>query len=164
MILSQKKMIKTLNNEQFIQWFVGFTEAEGCFKIKPRYREGKFISFQFEFEIHLHIDDIELLNRIKENLNIGNVYDNSSRNSCNFVVGSEKELRLLINSFDGFPLKGIKLLDFLQFKEAFLLYFNREGAIKEDLIENLLKLKEGLNRGRVDFTMPQNHQINITGY
>ena len=156
--------MKTLNKDQFFQWFVGFTEAEGCFKFKPRYRNGKIISFQFEFEIHLHIDDIELLNRIKENLNIGNVYDNSSRNSCNFVVGSEKELRLLINSFDGFPLKGIKLLDFLQFKEAFLLYFNREGAIKEDLIENLLKLKEGLNRGRVDFTMPQNHQINITGY
>ena len=159
-----KKKMKILNNDQFFQWFVGFTEAEGYFKFKPRYRNGKIISFQFEFEIHLHIDDFELLNNIKEKLKIGNVYANNSRNSCNFVVGSEKELRLLINLFDGFPLNGVKLLDFLQFKEAFLLYFNREGTINEDLIKKLLKLKEGLNKGRVDFTMPQNHQINITGH
>ena len=58
--------MKILNNDQFFQWFVGFTEAEGCFKFKPRYRDDKIISFQFEFEIHLHIDDFELLNNIKE--------------------------------------------------------------------------------------------------
>ena len=112
--------MKILNIDQFIQWFVGFTEAEGCFKIKPRYREGKFISFQFEFEIHLHIDDLTLLNLIKETLKIGNVYANESRNSCSFVVGSEKELRELIKILDSFPLNGIKYLDFLDFKEAFL--------------------------------------------
>lgn len=53
--------MKKLKYEQFIEWFVGFTEAEGCFKIKPRYRDGRIISFQFEFEIHLHIDDFDLL-------------------------------------------------------------------------------------------------------
>ena len=79
-------------------------------------------------------------------------------------MGSEKELRELIKIFDGFPLNGIKILDFIDFKEAFLLYFNREGTISEDLKKNLLELKEGLNTGRVNFTMPLNHQINITGY
>ena len=156
--------MKILNIDQFIQWFVGFTEAEGCFKIKPRYREGKFISFQFEFEIHLHIDDLTLLNHIKETLKIGNVYANGSRNSCSFVVGSEKQLRELIKILDSFPLNGIKYLDFLDFKEAFLLYFNRNKVISEDLLKKLLKLKEGINKGRVDFILPPNHQINITGY
>lgn len=143
---------------------MGFSEAEGCFKIKPRYREGKIINFQFEFEIHLHIDDLKLLDYIKKALKIGNVYANNNRNSCSFVVASEKELRELIKIFDGFQLNGMKILDFLDFKEAFLFYFNREGTISEDLKKKLLKLKEGLNKGRVDFTMPQNHQINITGY
>jgi len=32
------------------------------------------------------------------------------------------------------------------------------------LINKLLKIKEGLNKGRVDFIMPQHHKINITGY
>lgn len=95
---------------------------------------------------------------------MGNVYANNSRNSCSFVIGSEKELSELIKLFDGFPLNGVKILDFIDFKEAFLLYFNRRGTISEDLIKKLLKLKEGLNRGRVDFAMPLNHKINITGY
>lgn len=162
--------MKILNKVQFLQWFVGFTEAEGCFKIKPRYREGHIISFQFEFEIHLHIDDLKLLDYIKKTLNIGNVYANNKRNSCSFVVGSEKELRELIKLFDGdlanevTHFNGIKILDFMDFKEAFLLYFNRKGTISEDLKNKLLKLKEGINKGRVDFSMPLNHQINITGY
>ena len=156
--------MKKLKYEQFIEWFVGFTEAEGCFKIKPRYRDGIIISFQFEFEIHLHIDDFDLLDSIKKTLKMGNVYANNSRNSCSFVIGSEKELSELIKLFDGFPLNGVKILDFIDFKEAFLLYFNRRGTISEDLIKKLLKLKEGLNRGRVDFAMPLNHKINITGY
>ena len=143
---------------------MGFTEAEGCFKIKPRYRDGIIISFQFEFEIHLHIDDFDLLDSVKKTLKMGNVYANNSRNSCSFVIGSEKELSELIKLFDGFPLNGVKILDFIDFKEAFLLYFNRRGTISGDLIKKLLKLKEGLNRGRVDFAMPLNHKINITGY
>lgn len=156
--------MKILNYEQFVEWFVGFTEAEGCFKFKPRYRNDKIISFQFEFEIHLHIDDFNLLDYIKKTLKMGNVYANYNRNSCSFVIGNEKELRELIKLFDGFPLNGVKFLDFIDFKEAFLLYFSRKGTISEDLIKKLLKLKEGLNRGRVDFTMPLNHKINITGY
>ena len=55
-------------------------------------------------------------------------------------------------------------MDFLDFKEAFLLYFNRNKVISEDLQKKLLKLKEGINKGRVDFILPPNHQINITGY
>jgi hypothetical protein len=157
-------MKKELNNYQFVQWFVGFAEAEGCFKIKPRYRNGKFISFGFEFEIHLHADDFKLLEYIKERLNLGNVYLNTNRNTCNLVVGSEKELREIIKIFDSFPLNGIKYLDFIDFKEAFFLYFSRKDTISQNLINQLLKIKEGLNKSRVDFIMPQHHKINITGY
>ena len=157
-------MKKELNNYQFVQWFVGFAEAEGCFKIKPRYRNGKFISFGFEFEIHLHADDFKLLEYIKERLNLGNVYLNTNRNTSNFVVGSEKELREIIKIFDSFPLNGIKYLDFIDFKEAFFLYFSRKDTISQDLINQLLKIKEGLNKSRVEFIMPQHHKINITGY
>lgn len=158
--------MEKLNNESLIQWFVGFSDAEGCFKIKPRKRNGKIISFGFEFEIHLHSDDFELLKSIKEGLNIGNTYLYSQRNSCSFVVASNMELKNLINIFDSFPLNGAKYLDYLDFKEAFQLYFSRTDTISPDLINKLLKIKEGINKGRsADQTvMPKEHKINITGY
>jgi hypothetical protein len=153
-------------SNSIIQWFVGFSEAEGCFKIKPKYRSGKSTvhSFNFEFEIHLHIDDIKLLKYISDSLSIGKVYERVNSNSCSFVVGNEKELRALIALFEGFSFNGIKLLDYLDFKEAFFLYFDRPGLLDKDLISKILKLKEGMNKGRVNFNMPIGHQINITKY
>ena len=121
-------------------------------------------SFNFEFEIHLHIDDLKLLKYICDSLSIGKVYERVNSNSCSFVVGNEKELRVLIALFERFPFNGIKLLDYLDFKEAFFLYFDRSGLLNEDLISKILKLKEGMNRGRVNFNMPAGHSINITKY
>lgn len=60
----------------FYQWFVGFSDGEGCFKIKPKYRtdKSKVHSFYFEFEIHLHLDEQNLLNCIANTLGVGKVY------------------------------------------------------------------------------------------
>jgi hypothetical protein len=61
-------------------------------------------------------------------------------------------------------MNGIKLLDYKDFKEAFFLYFDRIGSLNEDLISKILNLKEGMNKGRTEFNMPDNHQIKITDY
>ena len=37
--------------DKFFQWFVGFSEGEGCFKIKPKYRPGKSKVHSFFFRI-----------------------------------------------------------------------------------------------------------------
>lgn len=66
--------------------------------------------------------------------------------------------------FDRYPFNGIKKLDYLDFKEAFLAYFNRSGLLSNDLRDKILKLKEGLNTGRMDFTMPKDHKVKITSY
>jgi hypothetical protein len=34
------------NIDKFYQWFVGFSEAESCFKVKSKYRNGKLHSFE----------------------------------------------------------------------------------------------------------------------
>jgi hypothetical protein len=46
---------KSISKDNFEKWFVGFSEGEGCFKIKQKYRgdKSKVHSFSFEFEIHL---------------------------------------------------------------------------------------------------------------
>lgn len=151
-------------NDKFYQWFVGFSEAEACFKIKPKNRDGKLHSFYFEFEIHLHIDDLKLLRFICDTLGIGNVYTREKSNSCSFIVGNEEGIRALINIFDCYTFKGIKLLDYLDFKKAFLCYFDRTGTLDDSLKDYLLKIKQGMNKGRIEFSMPKNHQIEITKY
>ena len=152
------------NIDKFYQWFVGFSEAESCFKVKSKYRNGKLHSFSFEYEIHLHIDDLNLLKFICEILSVGRVYARESSKSCSFVVGNEEGIRSLMKIFDRYTFNGIKLLDYTDFKEAFLSYFNRPGRLDEDLIDKLLKLKENMNTGRVEFNFPKGHQIKITKY
>lgn len=52
---------------EFIEWFRGFTDAEGCFQI---YEAAKGSSFGFTFGIWLHVDDIAVLEYIKDNLHM----------------------------------------------------------------------------------------------
>lgn len=61
---------KLILSKDFIEWFRGFTDAEGTFKIKA----NKGNSFTLTFSITLHIDDVEVLNYIHNNLGIGAVY------------------------------------------------------------------------------------------
>ena len=55
---------KNMTDSEFKQWFVGFTDAEGCFRIAIN-NKNKVISFNFS--ILLHIDDKEVLEFIKKN-------------------------------------------------------------------------------------------------
>lgn len=55
----------------FLEWFRGFTDAEGCFTIGA---VGNSHYFQFSFTIGLHIDDIEVLEYIQKTLGMGNIH------------------------------------------------------------------------------------------
>jgi hypothetical protein len=52
---------------KFLQWFIGFTDAEGCFLIQTKNKS----EVQFCFKITLHIDDSAVLFLIKDKLGIG---------------------------------------------------------------------------------------------
>ena len=43
--------LKTISDEEFIQWFVGLTDGEGCFSIVPSNNDT---SFYFKFAIFMH--------------------------------------------------------------------------------------------------------------
>ena len=60
-----------MTDYEFKQWIVGFSDAEGCFRIAIN-NKNKVISFNFA--ILLHIDDLEVLEFIKNKLNCGRVY------------------------------------------------------------------------------------------
>lgn len=102
---TMSKWIINIPNE-FIQWFRGFTDAEGCFLIV---KTGN--SFAFRFTIKLHKDDLTLLNYIKSSLgDIGNIATEGSL--AYFKVTSISEIRSIIEIFSIYPLNSSKHLDF----------------------------------------------------
>ena len=148
----------------FLQWFVGFTDAEGNFIINPLKNTKLDVSkFAFMFKITLHKDDSEILIYIKDKLGVGGV--RYYKDECIFNVTNKEGIALLIIIFDKYNLNTTKHLDFLDFKEAFNLYWNREEnsdvCVKK---EKILNLKNKMNTNRVDFDRSDNFPIIITKY
>lgn len=152
----------SITDREFYEWLCGFIDAEGCFKIKPKFRgnKNKVHSFYFEFEIHLHIDDLGTLKYINDTLGIGKIYTRG--NTCSFIVGNTNDLKVLLKILDQYPLNGVKYLDLLDFKTAFLLYSNREDKLTSELIDKILEFKNNMNTNRTEFVF--NHNIQITPY
>ena len=94
-------------SKDFLSWFSGFTDAEGNFLISV---DRNYV--RFRFKISLHIDDVETLNTIKYNLNIGNIVLEKDRNRCSFVVQDFTEIKYVICAiFNKFPLLTSKRLE-----------------------------------------------------
>ena len=173
--------ISKLNNDKnyqdsnFLQWFVGFTDAEGNFIINPIRKKDKSTvsSFSFMFKITLHIDDEKVLRYIKDKLGIGGV--RVYKDEVIFNVTDQKGIALLIPIFDKYNLNTTKYLDYLDFKEAFLFYLNRDKSLtpnpnssdndnhKDKMVkEKILELKNKMNTNRVYFDRPEHSKIVIT--
>lgn len=167
--LNDYKFYSTLSHsdkkdEEFLKWFVGFSDGESNFTIVyQKDKKGNISGANFRFIIELHIDDLNTLNYIKSKLNIGNevaVYGNS----CKFTVTHRKEIQKLIFIFDKYNLNTSKYLDYLDFKKGFLLYYGNNEIDKRILIDQLLILKNGMNSNRIDFNFPSEYKIVICRY
>ena len=151
------------DKENFLQWFVGFSDAESTFAINPKLKKDKITvsSFCFMFKIVLHQDDIDVLRHISSELGIGNV--SLHKDECRFSVTKKEGIELLILIFDKYNLNTTKYLDYLDFKKAFNIYFNRDKNSRPDSIKNeILELKNKMNTNRIHFDRPENYKITIT--
>ena len=156
-----EKLISKQNTFNFDSWFVGFSDAESSFNIVPKQdSKGNINRFTFMFGIGLHLDDLEALKYIQSKLNIGTI--RIAKDECKFVVTKLEEISKLISLFDTHKLNTSKYLDYLDFKKAFNLYFNREGGLTEVLKNKILELKDGMNKKRIDFNMPADHKVIVT--
>ena len=66
---SISKILQRLDSS-FIEWFVGFSDAEGSFDFIRKKNRNTYV---FRFRISLHLDDMAVLNYIKDNLGLGRV-------------------------------------------------------------------------------------------
>lgn len=156
---------KTIPNasKEFINWLVGFTDAEGSFSIKPDTR-GTSVIVGFKFSIELHIDDVEILYKIAQRLGVGTVNLVKNRDSALFSVYKLDDIvRVILPIFQEFPLQTTKYLDFISFKEAVLIKLNTESGgvlhhrktISNIDLTKIKTLKARMNSGRLKIDVVQ---------
>jgi hypothetical protein len=132
-------------------WFItGFTDAEGCFSIgiRPDAKLKNKWRVLPVFIIKLHKKDFIILEDIKKTLQVGKIRK-SGENCVQYVVESFKELVVIVNHFDNYPLVTAKVSDFLLFKQCFELIKNGEHLTVEGLLK-IVSLKSSLNWGISD--------------
>jgi len=74
-----------MKKEQFSRWLTGFIDGEGNFQV---YLNKNY--FRVMFRIRLHIDDIVVLQKIRDFLGVGRVVVEDS--SCLFIISDVKSL------------------------------------------------------------------------
>lgn len=94
-------------DENFTQWFTGFSDAEGSFLINIKNNT----KVHFVFKITLHIEDIAVLYVIKDKLEVGIVF--ISGTTCSFMVHSfQSIINVLLPIFDANSLLTHKQLNY----------------------------------------------------
>lgn len=155
-ISSHLKKTLPLASKDFLQWLVGFTDAEGNFSIIP---QKNFASLSLRFTIEVHVDDINVLYKIKEIIGVGNVVLNKTRPSAKFYVEKFKDINsVIIPIFKEYPLQTTKYLDFICFSNASIIKLNSNGIYRGRILNNkfsttdlfkLKELKESMNSKRL---------------
>lgn len=104
--ITSVRYFNTLNNnrDEFKEWLCGFIDSEGSFYIEPN---NKGRSYRFNFQIVLHIDDIEVLHFIKSKLGMGEVRDRGS--NAIFTIRAQQDIVELIEILSKYPLNSAAL-------------------------------------------------------
>lgn len=134
---------------KFDQWLV-FTDGEGCFliNIRPNPKLKTGYSIELVFKITLHSRDRALLEKIKSFFGVGTVTVRSD-GCVQYWVGSIKDLQVIVNHFDSYPLISQKWSDYQLFKQVEELIKLKQHLTKEGL-EKIVSIKAVLNNGLSD--------------
>lgn len=150
--------VKRILSRDFIEWFTGFTDAEGAFLIGC----DKKLYYTFNFSITLHIDDVNVLNYIHETLGIGSIFVYPKINHAIFKVRAQEEINIIIDILTLYPLNTTKQLNFLAFATAFKLY--KDATTKKDVGYAVENIRDSINSKRINFEMPDSFELRITDY
>ena len=154
-------LVLSSEGKDFLEWFRGFTDAEGCFLVSA----NRGNSFTFKFKIKLHIDDLEVLNFIKESLNIGKVIVSQSKPEATFEVNVHNEIAVIVAIFSKHNLNSTKHLNFLDFSRAFLIYMENNSREARSMVkDDISSIIGNMNSARSNFNLPEDHEIYITSY
>ena len=155
-----------LGNSKFVRYYsnlstnsilpcyvlTGLIDAEGCFRIsilnnKNLKQDNSNLPFKTRlyFQLSLHKKDENLLKLLKDSLKVGKIFK-SRPEAYEFQVSSIKDLKLIIEFFDKYPLITQKYGDYILFKKAYELISNKQHLTNEGLLK-LIALKASSNWG-----------------
>lgn len=131
-------------------YITGFVDAEGCFTTSIFKDSRMLLKWQVKpiFKITVHNKDINILEALQRTWGIGKIYKHSD-NASVYRVSSLKNLRIIINHFDKYPLLTQKSADYLLFKQSVHLIENKSHLTMEGLLK-LVSIKASLNWGLSD--------------
>ena len=98
--LVQRSHAKNIDNK-FLQWFIGFIDAEGNFqttKVKRINIQGNITHYtlQYSFHLSIHIRDTNLIKHIKKMLNNkGNIFYYEKRNEVHYSIAKKRRFNLI---------------------------------------------------------------------
>nr|QDG01226.1 LAGLIDADG endonuclease [Scytalidium sp.] len=139
-VKSNNKSIKL--DQNFIHWLVGFTDAEGNFNISLKgLKNNTYNSLILTYQIDLHIDDLQVLEYIKNKLNCGSI--SKSGDKCNYFVNDQKSLiNVILPLFNYMELKSSKYFQYLIFEKAVKMLINKEHLTPKGRLNILEYYKE----------------------
>jgi hypothetical protein len=131
-------------------WVAGFVSGEGSFNISigksPNTKTGYKVGLRFQ--ITQHSRDAELLKLLIDYFNCGGYYSGQNQEIGNYIVSDVSEISdKIVPFFEKYPILGNKELDFSDFYIALNLIQNKKH-LEEFGLEQIIKLKQGMNRGR----------------
>jgi len=132
------------------QWVAGFTEGDGCFNVSVRKSNSTKSGVQIilRYQVTQHIRDSILVHNFIEFFGCGNHTVRSNKIACDFVVSKFSDIsKIIIPFFDKYPLFGVKAQNYADFKKAAEI-FKVKGHLTDSGLDEILKIKEGMNSGR----------------
>lgn len=157
--------VQALNlTKNWIEWFVGFSDAEGNFQVYPKKRvlkSGEISKYNvgLAFHLSLHSRDSVIISTIYQKLqnvklkNVGTIYTYKNRPEIRIAINDRSGLESLIRVIDNFPLvTEHQLTRYLLLKE-YLMKEIKEFKTLEDYNkfneELLLSIKATLDNNSV---------------
>ena len=138
-----KPIPSNMNRKEFGRWLSGFIDGEGCFHVRFN---GK--SLNFTFTIALHIDDIDVLYKIRDFLGVGTVWKSRTQSTCSFRIrGITQCIASLIPLLNEFPLLTKKYWDFKIFEKLIYLKISlkKREKLSKEMIDYVWSLKAEIN-------------------
>lgn len=126
---------ETFNN--FVPWFVGYTDGDGCFNVYVNEKSNKI---SLTFKLSQKSNNMQVLYYMKSQLSCGQVRQDK-RGMAHLLIRNKEMIKLnVIPLFETFPLLSSKYFDYLRFKES-LDIWEESNLSQEDKIRAIKALR-----------------------
>ncbi len=134
--------------KRFEQWFVGFTDGDGCFSI---YTNQKTNKINLTFKIDQKVTNLQVLYYIKRKMGVGKVSRPDKNGMCKYQIRTKEHLRdYIIPLFDKNELHTQKYNDYIRFKKALEIWTNNTLEQTEK-VQQIKNLQTSFNRTELVF-------------